>query len=208
MFTEIDIATWPRKSTYEFFKDYDDPFFNFTANVDVSHLYRFAKQNGLAFSLTALFCSLSAANEIREFRIRQFDGRLVEFDRIHGTQTILNADETFSFCYFEMHDDVFEFNESGRLSLAKYKALKTFDVEAERVDLIYYSVIPWVSFTSFKHATRLDKTQTVPRIVFGKVFDEGNAKKRPMSVEANHTIMDGIHVGKFFNRFQEIADSL
>lgn len=208
MFTEIDIAAWPRKSTYEFFKDYDDPFFNFTANVDVSHLYRFVKQNGLTFSLTALFCSLQAANEIREFRIRQLDGRLVEFDKIHGTQTILNSDETFSFCYFEMRDDVFAFNESGTQSLAKYKALKTFDVEANRVDLIYYSVIPWVSFTSFKHATRLDKTQTVPRIVFGKIFDDDNAKKMPMSVEANHTIMDGIQVGRFFNRFQEIADSL
>lgn len=208
MFTEIDIAGWPRKSTYEFFKEYDDPFFNFTAHVDVSHLYRFAKQNDLAFSLTSLFCSLTAANEIREFRIRQLEGRLVEFDEIHATQTILNADETFSFCYFEMRDDVFSFNETGRLSLAKYKALKTFDVETDRVDLIYYSVIPWVSFTSFKHATRLDKSQTVPRIVFGKVFDEDNAKRMPVSVEANHAIMDGIHVGKFFNRFQEIADSL
>jgi len=208
MFTEIDIDAWPRKSTYEFFKDYDDPFFNFTANVDVTHLYRFVKQNGLTFSLTALFCSLQAANEIREFRIRQLDGRLVEFDKIHGTQTILNADDTFSFSYFEMCDDVFAFNESGALSIAKYKALKTFHVEAVRVDLIYYSVIPWISFTSFKHATRLDKTQTVPRIVFGKVFNEDNAKKMPMSVEANHTIMDGIHVGKFFNRFQEITDSL
>ena len=107
-----------------------------------------------------------------------------------------------------MQNDVFEFNRSGKVALAKYKALKTFDVESDRVDMIYYSVIPWVSFTSFKHATRLDKTQTVPRIVFGKMFDEGNVKKMPLSVEANHTIMDGVHVGKLFNRFQEIADSL
>ena len=208
MFTEFDIDTWPRKTTYEFFKDYDDPFFNFTANVDVSHAYRFCKRNDLAFSLTALFCSLQAANEIREFRIRHLDGRLVEFAKIHATQTILNDDETFSFCYFEMQDDVIEFNRSGRVALAKYKALRSFDVESDRVDLIYYSVIPWVSFTSFKHASKLDGRQTVPRIVFGKIFDEGIVKKMPLSVEANHTIMDGIHVGKFFMRYQEILDSL
>ncbi|MFN0277579.1 MAG: CatA-like O-acetyltransferase [Pyrinomonadaceae bacterium] len=208
MFTEVDIDAWPRRATYEFFQNYDDPFFNFTANVDVTHLYQFCKQNSLAFSLSALFCSQRAANEIREFRIRLLNGKLVEFNKIHATQTILNDDETFSFCYFEMQDDVFEFNRTGKTALAKYKALKTFDVEADRVDLIYYSVIPWVSFTSFKHASRLDKTQTVPRIVFGKIFDEGNAKKMPLSVEANHTIMDGVHVGKLFKRFQEIADSL
>ena len=208
MYIELDKANWPRKGTYEFFKDYDDPFFNFTANVDVSSLRSFCKKNDLAFSLTALYYSLVAANGIREFRIRLVDGRLVEFDRIHATQTILNDDETFSFAYFEMKDDVFEFNRSGKLAREKYKALKSFDVESDRSDLIYYSVIPWVSFTSFKHASRLDKAQTIPRIVFGKVFVDSNRMLMPVSVEANHTIMDGIHVGKFFTSFQETIGSL
>lgn len=207
MFTELDIDGWPRKSTYEFFRNFEDPFINITANVDVTSLYQFSKKNSLSFALTALFCSLRAANEIREFRIRSFEGRLVEFDTIHATQTILNSDETFSFSYFEMKDDVFEFDSFGKAALAKYKGLRSFDVEVGRCDLIYYSVVPWVSFTSIKHATRHDNTQTIPRIVFGKMFEEGAVRKMPMSVEANHMIMDGIHVGKFFVRFQEIADS-
>jgi len=206
MYAELDIENWPRKATYEFFKDYEDPFFNFTANLDVSALYRSCKENDLGFSLAALYYSLVAANEIREFRIRMVDGRLVEFDRIHGTQTILNDDETFSFAYFEMKDDVAEFNRSGKAAVEKYKALKTFDVEIDRRDLIYYSVIPWVSFTSFKHASRLDNTQTVPRIVFGKMFEDDGRRLIPLSVEANHMIMDGFHVGKFFTRFQELID--
>ncbi len=208
MYSELDIDKWTRRTTYEFFKDYDDPFFNITANLDVSTVYRFCKQNGLAFSLATLYYSLVAANEIREFRIRLMDGRMVEFDRIHATQTILNDDETFSFAYFEMKDDVVEFNRSGKEALEKYKALKTYDVESNRSDLIYYSVIPWVSFTSFKHASRLDKSQTVPRIVFGKLFDAGDRRLMPLSVEANHTIMDGFHVGKYFTRFQEIINSI
>src|SRR6187401_2549759 len=164
---EVDIENWPRKTTYEFFKDYEDPFFNFTGNLDVTSIYQVCKRSGLGFSLTTLYYSLVAANEIREFRIRLVEGRLVEFDRIHATQTILNDDETFSFAYFEFTGDVFEFNRTGRDAIQKYKAIKSFDVETDRADLIYYSVIPWVSFTSFKHASRLDKTQTIPRIVFG-----------------------------------------
>lgn len=203
MHTDVDIGTWARKATYEFFKDYQDPFFNFTANLDVSPAYRFCKENDLTVSLTLLYYSLIAANEIREFRIRLVNGRLVEFDRVHATQTILNDDETFSFAYFEMKDDVFEFDRSGKAAREKYGALKTFDVEADRSDLIYYSAIPWVSFTSFKHASRLDRSQTIPRIVFGKLFDDGESKLMPVSVEANHAIMDGYHVGKFFNKFQE-----
>lgn len=209
MYSEVDLDSWPRRSTYEFFKDYEDPFFNLTANLDATSAYRFVKAHQLSFALTALYCSLAAANAIREFKIRMLDDRFVEFDRIHATQTILNDDETFSFAYFEMHDDVFEFNASGRAAMAKYKQLRTFDVATGRLDLIYYSVIPWVSFTSFKHASRLDRTQTVPRIVFGKLFDDGhNRKLLPLSVEANHMIMDGFHVGQFFIKFQEALDSL
>jgi len=208
MYSELDIEKWPRKTTFEFFKDYEDPFFNFSANVDVTRVYTFCKQNDLSFSLAALYYSLVAANEIREFRIRFMDGRLVEFDRIHATQTILNEDETFSFSYYEMKQDVFEFDRAGKKAVEKYKALKTFDVESDRFDLIYYSVIPWVSFTSFKHASRLDPHQTIPRIVFGKMFDDTGRKRMPLSVEANHTIMDGLHVGRLFNRYQELIDSV
>jgi chloramphenicol O-acetyltransferase type A len=207
-YSELDVGAWPRRATYEFFKDYEDPFFNFSANVDVTALYSFCRRNELSYALAALFYSQLTVNQIREFRIRLLDGRLVEFDSIEATQTILNDDETFSFAYFEARSDVFEFDRAGRKALEKYKRLKTFDVEGDRLDLIYYSVIPWVSFTSFKHASRVDRRQTVPRIVFGKRFIDGDRYKMPVSVEANHTIMDGLHVGRYFILLQELFDAL
>lgn len=208
MYKELDLKKWARRSTYDLFRDFEDPFFNFTAMVDVSRLYRFCKEQNIGVSLGALYYSLLTANGIREFRIRKVDGRLVEFDRIHATQTILNDDETFSFAYFEMQDDVVAFDRSGKAAREKYRKLKSFDVEADRSDLIYCSVIPWVSFTSFKHASRLDREQTIPRIVFGKIYDDADRKLMPLSVEANHMIMDGFHVGKFFNVYQGHLDSL
>ena len=97
MYTEVDIENWSRNATYEFFKDYEDPFFNFTANVEVTAAHRFCKQNGLSFSLTALYYTLIAANNIREFRIRLVDGRLVEFDRI---QQHKKQNKIFFFFFF------------------------------------------------------------------------------------------------------------
>lgn len=158
--------------------------------------------------MAGLFYSNQTTNEIPEFRLRLKDGKVFEYERVEATQTILNDDETFSFCYFESKPTVHEFDEAGKLAREKYKRLKTFDVESDRLDLIYYSVIPWVSFTSFKHAGRFDNRQTVPRIVFGKIFDYGGGKKMPVSVEVNHAMMDGLHVGKFFNQFQAKIDDL
>ncbi len=199
----VDIENWNRKTIYEYFKDFSDPFFNMTANLDVTGLYRFCKEKRLSFSLANLFYSLETLNEIREFRIRLKDDQLVEFERIHATMTIAQPDETFSFCYFEMQENVFEFNEAGKAAVAHYTRLKTFDVMRDRVDLIYSSVIPWVSFTSFKHASRLNNKFTIPRMVWGKMFDDAGRKKLPHSVEVNHAIADGFHVGKYFVSLQE-----
>lgn len=203
----VDVENWNRRSAYEFFKDYENPFFNITAPLDVTELFRFCKANKLSISLAILFYSLQAANEIKEFRLRILDAKVIEYEEIHATQTILNTDETFSFCYFENRADVFEFNEAGKAAVEKYKELKSFDVENDRLDLLYYSVIPWIAFTSFKNAMRLDERQTIPRLVFGKIYDDGDRKKLPHSVEVHHAVMDGIHVGKYFMRLQEkIAD--
>src|SRR5215204_133682 len=203
----VDIENWNRKEIYEYFKNFPDPFFNLTANLDVTALYRFCKDKKLSLSLASLFYSLQTVNEIREFRLRLKDEQLVEFETIHATMTIAQADETFSFCYFEMQDNVFDFNEAGRAAVAEYTKLKTFNVMRDRVDLIYSSVIPWVSFTSFKHASRLNNKFTIPRMVWGKMFDDGEKKKLPHSVEVNHALADGFHVGKYFVSLQEKLDA-
>ena len=203
----VDIENWNRKEIYEYFKEFADPFFNLTANLDVTELYHFCKKHRLSFSVANLFYSLQTVNEIRELRIRLKDDQLVEFKKIHATMTIAQSDETFSFCYFEMTDNVFEFNEAGRTAVEKYTKLKTFAVERERVDLIYSSVIPWVSFTSFKHAGRLNNKFTIPRMVWGKMFDDAGRKKMPHSVEVHHAIADGFHVGKYFVALQEKLDN-
>jgi chloramphenicol O-acetyltransferase type A len=207
-YTEVDISSWPRRTTFEFFKNYNDPYFNIAANVDVTKVRRFCRENKLSFSIAALFYTQQAANSIREFRLRMLGETVVEFESIEATQTILNDDETFSFCHFEARPTVFEYVEAGRAARERYLNLKTFDVEADRVDLIYYSVIPWISFTSFKHANRGDNRQTVPRIVFGKVFVDAGREMMPLSVEAHHAMMDGLHVGRFFEGFQAAVDSL
>lgn len=203
MHRPVDLEKWNRKESFEFFGAFEDPFFNVTVALDVTELYELCKTRGFSFSSACLYFSQKSANSVREFRIRLLRGELVEFDLVEATQTIIQPDESFSFCYFETHPDLGQFIRSARRAVEEYTAKNTFDVESDRVDLIYYSVIPWFSFTSFKHATRANPDQTVPRIVFGKYYQNGNRRFMPVSVEVNHKIMDGIHVGKYVERFQQ-----
>lgn len=208
MYESFDLDSWKRKPAFHFFRKFDDPFFNITANLDVTCLYDFCKKNSLPYSLCCLYYSLKTANEIEEFRLRLVDNELVIFKTIHAGQTLLHDDETFSFCYFEMKPGVEAFVEAGKKNMEAQLHRKSFEPRDEEHGLIHYSVLPWVSFTSIKHARRFGTTDTIPKIVFGKIFEDRGRRIMPVSVEAHHAIMDGLHVSRFINRFQEMLNRL
>jgi chloramphenicol O-acetyltransferase type A len=61
----------------------------------------------------------------------------------------------------------------------------------------------WVSFTQISHPLPLNPPDSFPRITWGKFFDQGQQRLMPLSLLANHALVDGLHVGKFFELVQE-----
>ncbi|NIR48812.1 chloramphenicol acetyltransferase [candidate division KSB1 bacterium] len=199
----LDIESWNRKEQFYFFREYDYPFFNICADVDVTEVLKYCKRQDISFFQATLFLSLKTANEIEPFRYRIRGDKVLVHEVIHGGSTVLNEDETFSFSYFSYYAGFREFTERATVDLEK----KSFDPQDERDDLIHYSIIPWISFTSFSHARKFRKSDSVPKIVFGKYHRQDADTKMPVSVEVHHALMDGIHVGKFFELFQEYLKS-
>ncbi len=204
MFRTLDISSWPRKKTYLFFREYDHPFFNVCADVDVTHLYNSVKERNASFFIASLFCSLKAANELEPFRYRLKGEEVIICDTVSAGSTVLNEDETFGFCYFDYRKEYPEFERLASQTLAQYKAgdLK-MDARDDMLDVIHYSVLPWVSFTSFSHARRMSKEDSIPKIVFGKYREEKGEMKMPVSVEVHHALMDGLHMGRYFQNLQQ-----
>ena len=52
----------------------------------------------------------------------------------------------------------------------------------------------------------MNPVDSIPRISWGKYFEESGKIKLPLSVQAHHALVDGIHVGQYFNTIQEILD--
>ncbi len=206
---EFDVKSWNRKTQYDFFKSYDDPFFNLTTQLDVTNLYNYCKKNDLSFFLVSLYIALESANEILEFRLRIINNKVFEFESMDIGSTVLNDDNSFSFCFFKREKSIYEFVKQGTKALKKHKENNNFDSNKEVQNLIYCSFIPWVSFTSFKHARNLERESSgIPKFVFGKYFEENNIKKMSFSIEVHHALMDGFHVGKFLEIFQSKMDKL
>ncbi len=199
----LNLEDWNRRDLFYFFREYEHPFFNIAADVDVTLLVQFTKERNLSFFKASLYLSLKAANEIEPFRYRIRRDKVVVHEKIDGGSTILNDDETFSFGYFDYDPDFKEFEEKAAKELERIaNKEKSLDPADERDDLIHYSMIPWISFTSFSHARQPQKGDSVPKIVFGKYARQNDLIKMPVSVEVHHSLMDGIHVGKFFELFQ------
>lgn len=199
----LDLSSWKRAPHYRFFRSYDRPFFGVCAEVDVTILAdRCAGPEAPSFFLAALWLSLRAANRVEAFRLRLRPEGVWRHGRVDAASTLLRDDETFGFAYFPLEEEFDAFHRRGRRILAEARTRRDLDPADHRDDLLHYSVLPWIRFTSFSHARRTDPLDSVPKIVFGKHEKDGDARRMPVSVEVHHALVDGLHVGRFLEAFQ------
>jgi len=200
---EFLIENWKREAQYNFFKDFDDPIFGATSNVICTDLYQEVLKKNESFFIHYIHKALQAMNEINEFRLRIFNEKVIEFQNINGTTTVFKEDKTFNFCYFNYYEDFDHFYDSTQNSIDKAKNNSQLESKDD-LNLIYVSVIPWRTFSNIKHPRMFSKIDSIPKIVFGKVFEQNGQFLMPVSVEAHHALLDGYHLSCFFNRFEEL----
>jgi chloramphenicol O-acetyltransferase type A len=203
----LDTEAWSRRHLFRLFKDYDDPYFNVCADVDATALLAFARERGLSFFVTYHFLSTKTANEVEPFRYRLRGERVLVHERVHAGAIVLLPDDSFTFVYFDFEEDFGAFHESARAIVERARAAPPqLDARAGQDDLVYHSVIPWVSFTSISHARDSRQRSGIPKVAFGKCRDVGGRALMPVSVEAHHALLDGLHVGRYFERLQSHFD--
>jgi len=123
---------------------------------------------------------------------------VVEHEIVHPSPTILTDEDLFSFCTLDYIEDFSEFAARAAKRIAYVKEHPTLKDEPRRDDLLFMTAIPWVSFTSFMHPLHLQPADSVPRIAWGKFFEDGKLLKMPLSVHGHHALTDGIHIGRFY----------
>jgi chloramphenicol O-acetyltransferase type A len=202
----IDKETWSRREHFEFFSSFNHPHFSMCANIPLTKLHPMLKQQQISLSAAIIYLISRVANEIPEFRYRIRDGTVVEHELVSPSVTILLENDLFSFCTIEYCPDLQEFAARADQMFSLAKEQPTLKDPPGRDDLLYMTAIPWVSFTSFNHPMRLHPADSIPRFAWGKYFTEGKAIKMPLSVQGHHALMDGIHVGRFYQLVEKYLD--
>lgn len=209
MGTYIELAAWKRAQHYAFYKDFGQPFFSITAEVDVSALHAACSApGGASFFLASLFLSLQAANAVEAFRLRMRGQGVWRHDEVHAGSTILLPDDTFTFATFPLVRDFQAFHAQGKEEIRSRTASPQMAAAAGGDELIHYSVLPWIRFTSFTNALH-SAGDSVPKIVFGKYQQQEREQGQegrwhmPVSVQVHHALVDGIDVARFLEGFQQ-----
>lgn len=199
----INLKTWSRGEHFKIFNTFDHPHFNMCANVDLTEFYPVVKQRGFSFNLAIVYVIARAANAIPEFRYRIQAGTVVEHEIVHPSTTIMADKDLFSFCTLHYVEDFSEFAARAAKRIANAMEHPTVENKMEQDNLLFMTAIPWVSFTSFMHPIHLQPADSVPRFAWGKFFQDGEALKMPLSVQAHHAVMDGVHMGRFYAKVQD-----
>ena len=204
----IPIEKWERKSTFEFFKTFDSPFYNITAPVNVTKLKAYCKKHNYSFFLVSLFISQKVIDQIDNFKYRLFEKDIRNYEYTQAGSTILLDNNTFSFCYFDIENDIHAFVKKGEIAIQRLKSDPDFEPRQGDLNMIFYSVIPWISFTSFQHARKNQEDDSIPRVVFGKYYTTNDEIMMPISIEVHHALVDGFHVGQYFELFEKEINKL
>ena len=206
---KIDYNNWIRKEHYEWFKNFDEPFFGLVSEVDCSIAYANSKKNNIPFFHYYLHKSLKAANFLENFRLRIEDDQIVCYDSIHASATLNNAVDLFAMSFINYSEDLIKFSKNAKKEEERVRKIKGLGVNSDtaRKDTIHYSSAPWFKITGLTHDRNFKFQDSVPKITFGKFETIGNKKIMNISINGHHGLMDGSHVAEYLKLFQELLNS-
>lgn len=200
----INEETWERAMHCRVFRNSVEPAFCVTFNVDITNFLQWVKEQNLSFTLAFVFAVCKCANEIEAFRYRFLDGKIVLFDQIATAFTYLNKEtELFKVVNVPMRDTISEYVE---LAARTAEAQKEYFTGPLGNDVFQCSPMPWVTYTHISHTNSGKKDNATPLFDWGKYYEKEGRIVMSVSVQAHHSFVDGVHVGKFAERLQAYLD--
>lgn len=205
--TLVDVEQWNRKEHFQFFKEFEEPFYGVTTEVDVTKAYKICKKNKVSFFIHYLFQTIKAVNETENFRLRIENDKVYLYKTIHASATIGREDETFGFSYITFDKNFEVFNEIAQTEIKRVQNAKGLGVGIAGNNVIHFSSLPWFNFSSLSHASDFSIEDSTPKITFGKLNKSKNKLTMNVSIHVHHALVDGIHIGKFVEALQKSLNS-
>ena len=203
---KLDLTTWNRKEHFLFFKQMEEPFYGITTSIDCTKAYAKAKELEVTFFSYYLHKTLSAVNAIENFRYRIIEDEVYVFDVIDASATVMREDTTFGFSYMPFSEEIIGFAKTVQTEIERIQSTTGVFTREYPENLIHFSALPWINFSSLSHARSFTWPDSCPKISYGKLIDENGTKSMPISIHVHHGLVDGYHVGLFLDALQQLMN--
>lgn len=193
----LDLASWPRRGQYEFFRGLAQPHFSLCANVDATRLVSELKPAGVSPFHAALWCLLDAANAVPELRTRFRGDLVVEHEAVHASVTVPIGPEAFAFCSIRHDPDWPRFDAACAAAIEAARSQEALEENTTGDEWIYLSCLPWLHFSAMTNPTG-GPEDCVPRVTWGRFAEREGRWEIPVAVQVHHALVDGLHLGRFY----------
>lgn len=196
----IDVTTWKRAKHCEIFRNSVIPQYCVTFDVDITNFLSQIKIRRYSFTFSFVYAVTKCANEIDAFRCRFVEGKPAIFQTIHTSFTYLDkSTELFKVVPVPMQDTIEDY-----VALAKKteENQTAYFVAPMANDIYQFSPFPWVTYTHISHTESGKKDHAIPLFDWGKFYEKDEKVYLPFSVQAHHSFVDGVHIGKLADKLQ------
>lgn len=204
-FVRIDVENWKRAMHCKVFRASVEPAFCVTFELDITNFLNKIREKGSSFTFAMIYSVTCCANQIEEFRYRFVDGEVVLYDQIDTAFTYLDKEtELFKVVNVPMEETLEAYVTSATKIAEEQKEYFTGPLGT---DIFQFSPMPWVSFTHISHTNAGKKDNATPLIDWGKYFQRDERIILLFSVQAHHSFVDGLHIGKLADTLQAYLDA-
>ncbi len=205
---EFDISGWRRREIYEAFSELDFPFYHAAFYVDVTRLKAYTSKRHLSFYYSMIWLATKAADSILNFRLRIESGKIYDIESSAPGLTFLKpGSENFQIVICSLTDRLDDYSDKVRKLTENQLSFKGGENIPENGQ-IYFSCLPWMEITSLSSERAIDPDNSIPRIAWGKYVERDGKLQLCVSVDVNHRLIDGYHIGRFYQELQSRIDTL
>lgn len=207
----IDIEKMDRRKAYEMFKSFQNATYGCSVEMDVTKLLKLSRERKQSFFLNTLYLVCRAMNDIEELRMRLVDGKPAIYDKVNPGFTVMTDEGFYVNANSKFYKDYKKFYSEAKtvLDCAKKNDLpqKNSTAPADKYGYIYFTCLPWISFTQMTHPMPESQgSQCIPRVCWGKYFEKDGKTLMNLNITVSHIFVDGYPLSKAFLKVQEYLD--
>lgn len=197
---KIKLKDFYRRKELKYYRKLNNPYLDLTLKLDITKLVKYCNiHKNLNASIG--FVIAKAVNKIDNFKYRLEKNKLYFYDKILTSYTYLDNNKVL---YFDCDDKDNYQDYINEYNLKKNEVLqKHCSTSQKRSDLIWYSSLPWFSFTSL--TPPLDDN-SIPQFIWGKVVEIDNGYYINLMIHVHHGFVDGYHIKLLIDEIEKVIN--